>query len=92
MPGRIEADADVVLWLVVGNGGTGRGGERGGALEIVHPDLEMHHHLLVVRLGGPHRTGVVRLGLERDSDSPIGGRSTTQSGSSAVNSPPRSSW
>jgi hypothetical protein len=64
MPGRVEADPHIVLRLVAGERRALRDRVRDACLQVVHPDLQVHHHLLVTRSGGPGRPGIALLSLE----------------------------
>src|SRR6266567_3342314 len=67
MPGRVEVDPDVLLRLEVREGRAGRERVLAGCGEIIDPDVEVHHHLLVARPGWPGRPDVGVFGLERQA-------------------------
>jgi len=66
MPGWVEADTDIVLWLMIREGGPTARGVSDRILEIVGADLEVHHHLLVAGTSRPDRSNELGLGLERE--------------------------
>jgi hypothetical protein len=64
MPGWVQADPDVVLRLVLWERRAHGDRMRDPGHQVVDPDLQVHHHLLVTRPGRPDGADVTRLGLE----------------------------
>jgi len=64
MAGRIEKDADVVLWLILGHGGAEFHRVGHGSRQIVHSDVDVHHHLLALIRRWPDWRHIVSRGLE----------------------------
>src|SRR4051794_1885348 len=60
VPGRIEQDAHVGLWLAVRDRGAHGDGVLDGLVQVVHLDVEVHHHLLLALGRRPHRAFVLR--------------------------------
>jgi hypothetical protein len=64
MPGRVEADPYIVLGLELGERRALGDRVADARRQVVDLDLQVHHHLLVVRAGGPDGPDVPRFGLE----------------------------
>ena len=64
MASRVEADPNVVLGLKLGEGRTtvNRDGHR--LIKVVHPNLQMHHHVLITRPSRPSRPDEIHFPLE----------------------------
>jgi hypothetical protein len=60
----VEADPHIILGLEVRERPARLDRVRDARLEVVHLDLQVHHHLLVARTGRPDRAHVPLLGLE----------------------------
>ena len=72
MPCRIQVDPHIILRLEVRQHGARRDRLLPGFLKIVDLDIQVHHHLLVLRVGGPRRPDVVILKLETEGYPTIG--------------------
>ena len=68
---RVEMDPDVVLGLVIGEARAAIPGMRAAGFEVVYPNLEMHHHLLLARFSGPDGRNVYVFYVERQSNSSL---------------------
>lgn len=64
VPGRVEVDPHVLLRLELGQHSPRRDGVRTTDLEIVHLDVQVHHHLLIAGTSRPDRPDLRFLGLE----------------------------
>ncbi len=61
---RVEVDANVILRLVLGEGGSARLGVDATSREIVDLDFEVQHHLLFASLCRPDGTDIEIFCLE----------------------------
>lgn len=71
MTGGIEHHPNVILWLEVGEDGSGFDRPRHTGVEVVDTDIEVDHHLLFTGASRPHRCDMIRLRLERQSGSAL---------------------
>lgn len=87
---RVEVDANVVLWLEVGQCCPNGDRVRYSLIQVVNVNVQVQHLLLFPGSFRPYRGPIVRLGLERQVCPPSGHLSRTQSGSLRLTSHPRS--
>lgn len=62
--GRVEHNANIVLWLILCEGRPCIYRPSDSFVEIIYGDVEMQHHLLFARCCGPDGREVARLVLE----------------------------